>query len=39
VTIYGPMHGATSEPMAFMLEDQVQSNVGSWKKIVQIKTL
>jgi hypothetical protein len=29
VTIYGPMHGATNEPMAFMLEDQVQSNVSS----------
>jgi len=29
VTIYGPMHGATNEPMASMLEDQVKSNVGS----------
>jgi len=29
VTIYGPMHGATNEPMASMLEDQVQSNVSS----------
>jgi hypothetical protein len=29
VTIYGPMHGATNEAMASMLEDQVQSNVGS----------
>ncbi len=29
VTIYGPMHGATNEPMASMLKDQVQSNVGS----------
>jgi len=29
VTIYGPMHGATNEPMASKLEDQVQSNVGS----------
>jgi hypothetical protein len=29
VTIYGPMHRATNEPMASMLEDQVQSNVGS----------
>ncbi len=37
VTIYGPMHGATNEPMAFMLEDQVQSNVGSWKKLFQSK--
>ncbi len=37
VTIYGPMHGATNEPMAFMLKDQVQSNVGSWKKLLQSK--
>ncbi len=29
LTIYGPMHGATNEPMAFMLKVQVQSNVGS----------
>ncbi len=29
VTIYGPMHGATNEAMASMLEDQFQSNVGS----------
>jgi hypothetical protein len=29
LTIYGPMHGATNEPMASMLKDQVQSNVGS----------
>ncbi len=31
VKIYRPMHGATNEPMASMLKDQVQSNVGSWK--------
>ncbi len=37
VTIYGPMHGATNEPMASMLKDQVQSNVGSWKKLFQSK--
>jgi hypothetical protein len=24
LTIYGPMHGATNEPMAFMLKDQIQ---------------
>jgi hypothetical protein len=29
VKIYRPMHGATNEPMASMLKDQVQSNVGS----------
>jgi hypothetical protein len=29
VTINGLMYDATNEPMAFMLEDQVQSNVGS----------
>jgi hypothetical protein len=37
VTIYGHMHGATNELMASMLEDQVQTNVGSWKKLLQSK--
>jgi hypothetical protein len=37
VTIYGHMHGATNEPMASMLEDRVQSNVSSWKKLLQSK--
>jgi hypothetical protein len=27
------VHGATNELVASMLEDQVESNVGSWKKI------
>jgi len=31
------MHGAINEPMAFMLEDQVESSVGSWKKLFQFK--
>ncbi len=34
VTIDGLVHGATNEPMASNLEDQNESNVGSWKKIV-----
>ncbi len=38
VTIDGLVHGVTNEPMAFMLEDQVESNVGSWKKIVPTQT-
>jgi hypothetical protein len=33
----GLVHGATNEPMAFMLEDQVEWNVGSWKKKFQSK--
>jgi hypothetical protein len=37
VIIYGPMHGATNEPMASMLEDQVQSNVDLGKKLFQSK--
>jgi hypothetical protein len=31
VTIDGLVHVATNEPMTSMLEDQVESNVGSWK--------
>jgi hypothetical protein len=37
VTIDGLVHGAANEPMAFVLEDQVESNVGSWKKLFQPK--
>jgi len=33
----GLMHGATNEPMASMLEDQVESSVCSWKKLFQSK--
>jgi hypothetical protein len=29
VTVDGLAHGATNEPMAFMLKDQVESSVGS----------
>ncbi len=29
----GLMHGATNEQMASMLKDQIESNVGSWKKL------
>jgi hypothetical protein len=39
VIVEGLVHGATNEPMASMLEDQVESNVGSSKKIVPIRTL
>jgi len=35
MTIDGLRHGATNEPIAFMLKDQVESNVGSWKKMLQ----
>ncbi len=31
------MHGATNEPMASMLKDQVESSVGSWKKLFRSK--
>jgi hypothetical protein len=31
VTIDGLMYCATSEPMASLLKDQVESNIGSWK--------
>jgi hypothetical protein len=37
VIVDGLMHGATNEPMAFMLEDQVESNDGSWIKLFQSK--
>jgi hypothetical protein len=37
VIVDGLMHGATNEPMTSMLEDQVESNVGSWKKMFQSK--
>ncbi len=32
VTVHGLMHGATNEQTMSMLEDQIESNVGSWKK-------
>jgi len=32
MTVDGLMHGATNEQMASMLKDQIESNVGSWKK-------
>jgi hypothetical protein len=35
VMVDGLMHGATNEPIASMLEDQVKSSVGSWKKMLQ----
>jgi hypothetical protein len=37
VIVDGLMHGATNEPMASMLEDQVESNVGSSKNLFQSK--
>jgi len=37
VTVDGLAHGATNEPMAFILKDQVESSVGSWKILVQFK--
>jgi hypothetical protein len=37
VTIDELVHGATNEPMASMLEDQVGSNAGSWEKLFQPK--
>jgi hypothetical protein len=37
VTIDGLVDGATTEPMASMLKDQVESSVGSWKKLIQSK--
>ncbi len=37
VTVDGLAHGATNEPMAFMLKDQVESSVGSWKKLLQFE--
>jgi hypothetical protein len=33
----GLAHGATKELMASMLKDQVESSVGSWKKLLQSK--
>lgn len=33
------MVDAINEPMAFILEDQVESSVGSWKKNASILTL
>jgi hypothetical protein len=33
--IDGLMHGATNEPIVSMLEDQVEPNVHSWKKMLQ----
>ncbi len=38
VMVDGLVHGATNEPMASMLENQLESNVGSLKKI-PIQTL
>jgi hypothetical protein len=37
VIVYGLMHAATNEPMAFMLEDQVEINASSRKKLFQSK--
>jgi len=37
VMVDGLVHGATNEPMAFILKDQVESSVGSWKILVQFK--
>ncbi len=37
VMVDGLVHGATNEPMAFMLKDQVESSVGSWKILVQFE--
>ncbi len=39
VMVEGLVHGPTNEPMASMLENQLESNVGSWKKNVPIQTL
>jgi hypothetical protein len=35
VIVDGLVHGATNEPMASMLKDQVESNTSSWKKLFQ----
>jgi hypothetical protein len=37
VMVVGLLHGATSEPIAFMLEDQVEISVSSWKNLFQSK--
>ncbi len=37
VMVDGLVHGATNEPMASMLKDQVESSVGSWKILVRFE--
>jgi hypothetical protein len=37
VTIDGLMYCVTNEPMASSLKDQVELNIGSWKKLFQFK--
>jgi hypothetical protein len=37
VMVDGLMHGATNEPMVYMLEDQVEISATSWKKLFQTK--
>jgi len=37
VMVDGLVHGAPNEPMAYMLQNQLESNVGSWKKMLQSK--
>jgi hypothetical protein len=39
VMVDGLVRGATNEPMAFMLKDQVEPSVGSWKILLQFEHL